>query len=296
VPNKASGKNFSGAVNHGHWYAAAPNIGSLFEWSDFPPWDAYAVEPWWLDQMLKGNKLTRTEYLRCAAKCVIGFQRRHADVMASIRFQRELAVTEAVQAEQALVQQKMLAVKPFPEVATFVNLFRIWAFRRPIFVIVGPTGTGKSLLASEILRLIAEIVGVSSWLEVTVEDSNALDLVDFNRAEHSGVNFDGLGDAMILKRNRESLQGRAKIAKGAKSATNVYAYSYTFTRRAVIATMDLSAVNLDLLKTDHWLSNPNNVIVLEVKEPVWVNSPTVSGQASTDATGALRCWKQQRRV
>ena len=244
--------------------------------------------------MLKGAKLTRKEYLRCAAKCVIGFQRRHADVMASMRYERELAVTEAVQAEQALVQQNMLDVKTFPEVETFVNHFRSWAFRRPIFAIIGPTGTGKSLLASEILRRIAEILEISSWLEVTVEDSDVLDLVDFNRAEHSGVNFDGLGDAMILKRNRESLQGRAKIAKGAKSATNVYAYSYTFTRRAVIATMDLSAANLDQLRTDHWLSNPKNVIVLEVKEPVWVTTPSVSGQASTAA--AVRCWKQQRCV
>lgn len=284
-PNKASRKNFNGAVNHGHWYAAAPKIGSLLEWTDFPPWDAYAVETWWLDQMLKGNQLTRTEYLRCAAKCVIGFQRRHADVMAAMRYERELSVIEAVQAELAQVQQNMLAVKPFPEVDTFIDHFRAWAFRRPILVIVGPTGTGKSLLASDILKRIAGIVHVSSWLEVTVEDSEVLDLADFNRAEHSGVNFDGLGDAMLLKRNRESLQGRAKVAKGAKSATNVYAFSYTFTRRAVIATMDLSAANLDQLRTDHWLSNPKNVIVLEVKEPVWVPAAT-----------AGRCWKQQRCV
>ena len=34
----------------------------------------------------------------------------------------------------------------------------------------------------------------------------------------------------------------------------MYAYPFTLARRAVVATMDLSARNLHLLRTDHWLS------------------------------------------
>lgn len=80
---------------------------------------------------------------------------------------------------------------------------------------------------------------------------------------------------MILKRNRESLQGRPKVSKGAKSATNVYSYSYSFCDRAVIATFDLSATNLDALQKDHWLSNPKNVMVLYLTEAAYVESPPI---------------------
>ena len=89
------------------------------------------------------------------------------------------------------------------------------------------------------------------------------------RVRHAGVLLDGVGDAMILKHNRESLQGRAKASKGGQSATNMYAYRYTFCRRAVVATLDLSAVNLDQFQKDHWLSSELNVIVLRLTEPAF---------------------------
>ena len=80
--------------------------------------------------------------------------------------------------------------------------------------------------------------------------------------------LDGVGDAFILKKNRESLQGRAKLTKGAQSATMIYSYKYTLARRAVIATFDLSAKNLCAFKADHWLKNPLNVIQLHLREAV----------------------------
>ena len=43
---------------------------------------------------------------------------------------------------------------------------------------------------------------------------------------HGGVIFDGVGDLLLLRENRESLQGRPKRTKGARSATNIYAYTY----------------------------------------------------------------------
>ena len=81
------------------------------------------------------------------------------------------------------------------------------------------------------------------------------------------------GDAMTLKLNREALQGRPKVCKGAKSATNVYAYDYTFCRRAIVATFDLSAQHLDAFHTDHWLSNALNVIVLKLTQKAYHERP-----------------------
>eukprot|EP00973_Karenia_brevis_P001831 249848-Karenia_brevis.AAC.1 len=53
----------------------------------------------------------------------------------------------------------------------------------------------------------------------------------------------------------------------------LYAYTYTLCRRAVVATFDLSAQNLDLLQSDHWLSNPRNVLVVRLDAPAWVRVP-----------------------
>ena len=71
-----------------------------------------------------------------------------------------------------------------------------------------------------------------------------------------------------LKKNRESLQGRSKLAKSAQSATMIYSYKYTLARRAVVATFDLSAKNLGALKADRWLPNPLNVIQLHLHKTV----------------------------
>ena len=65
------------------------------------------------------------------------------------------------------------------------------------------------------------------------------------------------------------LQGRPKVCKGGKSATMMYAYPFTLPRRAVVITMDVSAANLDLLYTDHWLSNPQNVMLVKLTTPAW---------------------------
>ncbi|CAE8629146.1 unnamed protein product [Polarella glacialis] len=132
-PNKASGKDFAGAIRNGHWYVVAPKIGSLKQWSNFEPWKAYAVEGWWLDNMLKAGKLTRDTYLELAAKVNIGFQKRLMDVRASERYEKELAVHAAIAAEEAKLQAQLLPMNDFAEVDLSVSYFDGEArFRRPL--------------------------------------------------------------------------------------------------------------------------------------------------------------------
>ena len=52
---------------------------------------------------------------------------------------------------------------------------------------------------------------------------------------------------------------------------------FTLARRAVVVTFDLSARNLHLLRSDHWLSDPKNIA------PVWLTQP-VFGTASPAPT------------
>ena len=98
---------------------------------------------------------------------------------------------------------------------------------------------------------------------------------------------------MTLKQHREALQGRPKKCRGGKSAIMMYSYAFTLCRRAVIATMDLSAKNLHMLATDHWLADTKNVMVLHLSEPAWVT--TDGAVASTTpmaewSVGAVASW------
>ena len=55
---------------------------------------------------------------------------------------------------------------------------------------------------------------------------------------------------------------------------------YTLCRRAVVVTSDLSAANLDMLESDHWLSNPNNVILLKLASPAWATAAATPAPAA----------------
>ena len=272
VPNHATGKDFMGAVRYGHFYVVVDKIGTLFNWTDYPPFRSYAVEGWWLDNLLKAGKMTRPAYLEVCARVCVGFQHRLVDVKAAERYEKDRAVELTCEAERKALLATRKPTKEFPQVTQYVSLFGpgVFLFRRPIFLIVGGTNLGKSMLAADVLQKIGEKLGLDEYVEVTVEDNEALDLSDYDMRRHAGALLDGVADTLILKKNREALQGRAKPCKGAQSATNVYSYKYTFAGRGVVATMDLSAKNLNLLKSDHWLSNEKNIILLELKEEAFV--------------------------
>ena len=105
-----------------------------------------------------------------------------------------------------------------------------------------------------------------------MEGDGHMDCSGLDVAKHGGLLLDGVGDVLLLKKSRETLQGRPKVQRGGRSQTMRYAYPFTLARRAVVATMDLSAENLHLLESDHWLSDPKNVVVfkLSVKaHPTW---------------------------
>lgn len=272
-PNTARGHAYHGAVRMGHYYVVVEKIGSLFEWTDFPPFEAYAVEPWWLDNWLKSGKLTRKTYLELVARIGIGFQRRLADIRAAERYEREEAVKDYAEAESAAAAGALLESKPFAEVDEFLAHFAEGQLRlrRPMLAVVGGTNLGKSVLAASILRKLAGTLGVQGFMEVTVEGSPHLDMGGFDHRVHAGVLLDGVGDTKFLKHHREVLQGRPKQCKGGQSATNVYAFSYCLARRGVVATFDLSATNLNAFTEDHWLSDRRNVIVLRLSEQAYMD-------------------------
>ena len=230
---------------------------------------AYKVEAWWLDNLMKGGKLDPEVYLQYAARVGVGFKRRLEDIRAAQRYEKEQTMIAHVAAEDAALRGTILPAKSFPEVEKFVDYFRSRQHRRPILAIIGGTNLGKSLLAADVMRKVGAILGVHDFLGIAVETDEHLDLTDSDVRYHAGVILDGVGDAMIVKKNRVNAQGRPKLAKGAQSATTVYAYKNAVCQRAAVATFDLSSENLQGLRSDHWLRDPKNVIQLWLKEKAY---------------------------
>ena len=214
----------------------------------------------------------------------VGHANRKRDVDEVLGHMKRKAVEKAVQAELQLLRQtnQHLAAKDFPEVDEFLAHFSpgVGRWRRPVLLIYGATNLGKSLLAASVLRRVGVQLGLEGkFAEVTVEQDSHLDFSDFSLEEHGGVLLDGVGDVLLLKSWRETLQGRPKECKGARSATMKFAYAFTLARRAVVVTMDMSAANLHLLASDHWLSDRRNVLQLHLTQKAWREHEQVHQEA-----------------
>ena len=105
-----------------------------------------------------------------------------------------------------------------------------------------------------------------------------------------GVLWDGIAGVLTLKAHRETLQGRPKVLKGRRSQRMRCAYPFTLARRGVVATMDLSASNLDALRTDHWLSNPLNVKVLRLSHSAWASATAPAGSPPATVLATMSAW------
>ena len=272
VNTAKSPKFFYLAACHGLWYVTIKKHGTVENATNYVPWTHYVPKAGWLEGLWGAGKLTHAEFLQHSVRYGKGHGQRRRDALDAIRDEREQTVYDHVKKEMERLQEAKMwkPLRSFEKVDKFMSYFDATPrFRRPVLAIIGGTNLGKSMLASDVLERLGKMLELKSFLEVTVGGNFAMDLADFDLAKHAGVLFDGVADALFLKEHREVLQGRAKVCKGGQSATNVYAYPYTLCRRAVVVTFDLSATNLALLKTDHWLSDERNVVQLWLKEPAW---------------------------
>ena len=294
-------KTFRLSAARGLWHVSILKKGTCETDTNYPPWRQYTPKAAWLDDLWGAHKLTHNQYLHLSKQFGKGHSGRRRDAMDALRDERGCAVQKCIDAELSLLrdQGKMKEARSFDTVQEFVELFSGQPrFRRPMLAIIGGTNLGKSMLAAHVLRKVAQALALPAvqdqntepFLEITVGDSTQLDFGDFDVCTHSGVLLDGVGDVLFLKRNREVLQGRPKVCKGGKSGTMMYAYPYTLCRRAVVATFDLSAANLKLLHTDHWLSDRRNVMQLCLEGPAWETEAAASTAPALPAGEQMVSW------
>lgn len=285
--------SFYAAACRGLWYVTILKKGTLASATNFRPWLQYTPKAAWLSDLWAAHKLTHAQYLQYSDQFGVGHSSRRRDALDALRDEREASVQEHVASEARLLREAKLIkdVRQFDVVDKFAALFAGGPkFRRPILAVVGGTNLGKSMLAASVLERIANTMGLPGFLEVTVEGSDALDLAEFDHRKHAGVLLDGVGDALFLKQHREVLQGRPKVCRGGKSATMIYAYPFSLCKRAVIATFDLSASNLALLKTDHWLADDKNVMQLRLTSAAWEGGCSEAHPEPLGQAGVMQSW------
>ena len=279
----ANGRCPRTAALHGLWYVWIKKSGTVDSDTNFRAWFDYQPLKPWLTGLYDSGKLTHERFLTLSCEFRSGHAKRKRDAIEVSRDELEEAIDEHVRKElEALeVEDPLQDFQDFEVLNEYVDSFRVAKRRRPVLVIIGETNAGKSLVAAKVLQRVGEVLGLTSYVEVTVEDDDALDFSKLDVRRDAGALLDGVADAKTIKRHREILQGRPKKCRGGRSATMVYSYPFTLCRRAAVVTMDLSARNLELFVTDHWLSNPKNCLVLRLTAPAWVGAaqrPPVSAR------------------
>ena len=280
------------AACHGLWYVTVMKLGTEQSSPNYRPGVAYKPSRAWLAGLYEEGRLSHAQHMKLSRQFPLGYAARKRDCQELLREEHQAAVESLIEKELKDLKEMGFWKPPrdFAEVDLFLGAHTGPACdRRPILAIIGGTQTGKSLLGASTLKKLAEKVDLPGYLEITVEDDDHFDMSDFRVNEHVGVLLDGVGDGKILKRQRETLQGRPKPIKGGRSTTMVYSYTYTLCRRAVVATFDLSARNLHLFKTDHWLKDPRNVIQLYLKSPAWQTGVAASSHRVSPAE-QMRSW------
>jgi len=280
------------AACHGLWYVTVKKLGTVESSTNYKPGVAYKVLRVWLDGLYDDGKLSHAQYMEFSRQFPRGHAARKRDCEEVLREEHQAAVSKLIKEELEELKAAGFwkAPRQFAEVDLFLEAHvGLARDRRPIFAIIGGTQTGNSLLAASVLEKLAAHKLLSGYLEVTVEDDGHFDMSDFRVDQHAGVLLDGVGDTQVLHKARETLQGRPKPIKGGRSATMVYAYTYTLCRRAVVATFDLSAQNLHLFKYDHWLRDPRNVIQLHLTGPAWDTGVAATGPPMSRAE-QMRSW------
>ena len=194
----------------GLWYVSMCKDGTLQSATNYLPWVNYSPCAAWLGSLWDEKNLSHELFLTLSAEFRTGHATRKRGVEAVRRQELEAAVDHHVDAEIALVNDsdplRRFVLKD--AIDGFIASFGQPQRRRCLLVLVGGTNTGKSLMCAHVLQKIATKLDVPSFLEVTVEANDELDLSSFDHREHAGVLLDGVGDALTLWRHREVLQGQ----------------------------------------------------------------------------------------
>ena len=129
-----------------------------------------------------------------------------------------------------------------------------------------------------------------------------MDLAECDRREHAGVILDRVSDAdfwiFFLRRHR-CRGGRRRPTPQNQPRMCTHDASRRIREnsscgRAVAATLDLLAENVNAFDEDHWLCNRDNVIYLKLQEPASILDNAVAAAAPAVSSPVQACENKRR--
>lgn len=228
----ARGVSFEEASNRAHFYCWANKKGSLFRGSNWQPFRDYRVNGRWLEDLWGDHKLSHEEYKALSLQVRRGHAQRMRDFQAVVGDEHAAEITRHIHEANLALATLKAPFCEFDAVKAWEDSFLTLAFRWQILVLCADSASGKSNYAESLF---------TNPFCLTVEESEHLDLKDFDRSQHDGVVLDNVNSWGQLLAWRAVLQARNAKFKGGTSSTNMYAWTKWLYGVPFVATIDLDA-------------------------------------------------------
>ena len=163
----------------------------MFRESNWKPWSDYMVLGKWVDDLWSREKITNDIYGSYILRLRRGYAMRKRDldaVMAEERARRAMERVREVNEALSLVKKPF---RSFGALRAWEDSFLKVDFRWKVLVLVADTAAGKSAFAESLFQ--------KPYI-ITVEDSEHLDLRDFDYESHDGLVLDNVNGWAQLRR------------------------------------------------------------------------------------------------
>jgi hypothetical protein len=274
-PTKARGDNQRDVIDHGHFYAYANKIGTIYVASGgvegvYKPFVDYAVKGWWIDNMCSQHKLSNEQYLQYAINIRVGVQTRLRVVETVMEhhrranlLQRQAGVAGKLKLLKNAFKQEILAL-----VEPFAVQYRDDVLHYIFLVIHGASKSGKSTIAKSLGD--KDLFGWGKPFIQTVQNAPAPDLRKYDSAIHGYLVFDNVNDQDVVLNDRAMFQSNNDIHTLGSSNTGIYAYSVWIYRAPVVITIDHTA-RWDV--DEPWLRE--NTVLIDLTGPFYISQPSL---------------------
>jgi hypothetical protein len=221
----------------------------------------YAVKGKWPESLWKAYKLETQVYEeKYLYQCRDGVLARKRNLDAAKEHDAAAASRVEVAARAKRLRSTKTLCPPFPPVPAaqdWLKLFQKDGMRYPLLLVLGASFTGKTEWAKTLFRNPLELKVGS--LEHFPEKMRS-----FARGVHDGLILDDIRDLKFLENHQEKLQGKYDaLVEFASTPGGQLAYEKDLYAVPVVATVNYSTKNLELLETSDWLKLPGNRVLVK---------------------------------
>jgi hypothetical protein len=250
----------SGAA--GHYYLNSPKVSSVWVASNKKPFVDYLVSPQWIWNMVQAEKMhyeaARLQFVRCGR-----YIRNNLSDLDQWKLVREQQDVEArVESCQALIRQGMVSFRHISAVSSWFSKFASGVHaRKPFLVLVGPSGTGKTMFARSLFP-------PGSFLELNCAGIKSIHLSGFSAKDTRGILWDEIS-APLIAANRKVFQHPCAFVDLGHSPTGQHIKKYWLGDCVSIVATNVWNHELAVMPSHDrdWLVA--NSVVVPVDTPLW---------------------------